>query len=47
MAYPANVISRQSCANGVAGPFIHQNSKTDHGDVDTVLHDDAPLELQA
>ena len=40
VAYPANVISGQSYANGVTRTvYIHRNSKSDHGNVDTVLHE--------
>lgn len=40
VAYPANVVSGQSYANGVTRTvYIHRNSKTDHGNVDTVLHE--------
>jgi hypothetical protein len=40
VAYPANVISGTSYANGVTRTaYIHRNSKTDHGNVDTVLHE--------
>src|SRR5262249_1282519 len=40
VAYPANVISGTSYANGVTRTaYIHRNSKTDQGNVDTVLHE--------
>lgn len=40
VAYPANVISGQSYANGVTRTaYIHRNAKSDHGNADTVLHE--------
>ncbi len=40
VAYPANVISGQSYANGVTRTaYIHRNATTDHGNVDTVWHE--------
>src|SRR5688572_17620749 len=40
VAYPANVISGASYANGVTRTaYIHRNSKTDHGNRETVIHE--------